>query len=165
MQQLQQFNFNNSQVRTIDINGETWFFASDVCNILEINNVSQALTRLDSDEKNTIILNEGIGNPNKSIVNESGLYSLVLSSRKKEANSFRKWITSVVLPTIRKTGRFEATDLTEFEQVLLHNTKREVQVQNSKDVNKALGDIFLKNLFLKCFWWALRNKEFDFFNI
>lgn len=100
------FEFNGSQVRTVKMNGEPWFVAKDVCDILELDNSSQALTRLDADEKNTITLNEGIGNPLKSVVSESGLYSLILSSRKPEAKQFKKWITSEVLPAIRQTGSY-----------------------------------------------------------
>jgi len=65
------------------------------------------LSRLDYDEKNTIILNDGIGNPTKLAVNESGLYSLIMSSRKPEAKRFKKWVTAEVLPAIRKTGRYQ----------------------------------------------------------
>lgn len=93
-------------IRTVLRHGEVWFVAKDVCECLEVGNPSQALSRLDDDERNTIILNEGIGNPEKSIINESGLYSLVLSSRKPEAKKFKKWVTSEVLPSIRKTGGY-----------------------------------------------------------
>ena len=102
--------FNNDtfgQVRALKIDGEPWFIAKDVCDCLDINNPSQALSRLDDDEKNTIILNEGIpGNPNKAIVNEYGLYSLILSSRKPEAHEFKRWITHDVIPSIRKHGAY-----------------------------------------------------------
>lgn len=102
--------FNNDtfgQVRALEIDGEPWFIAKDVCDCLDINNPSQALSRLDDDEKNTIILNEGIpGNPNKAIVNEYGLYSLILSSRKPEAHEFKRWITHDVIPSIRKHGAY-----------------------------------------------------------
>lgn len=105
--------FNNEEfgeIRTVTINNEPWFVAKDVCDILEIGNPSQALTRLENYEKNTIILNEGIGNPNKAIINESGFYALVLSSRKPIAKPFRLWVTSEVLPTIRKTGGYVNND-------------------------------------------------------
>ena len=92
------------------MNNEPWFVAKDVCDILEIGNPSQALTSLENYEKNTIILNEGIGNPNKAIINESGFYALVLSSRKPIAKPFRLWVTSEVLPTIRKTGGYVNND-------------------------------------------------------
>ena len=101
--------FNNEQfgqIRTIVIDGESWFVAKDVCDILGLGNPSQALSRLEADEQNTIILNEGIGNPNKSIISESGFYTLVLSSRKPIAKPFRLWVTREVLPAIRKTGSY-----------------------------------------------------------
>lgn len=99
--------FEGKQLRIIDKDNETWFVAKDVCDILEIGNPSQAVSRLDSDEKNTIILNEGIGNPNKTVVNEFGLYALVLSSRKSEAKQFKRWVTHEVIPSIRKTGSYQ----------------------------------------------------------
>lgn len=99
------------QIRTTTVDGEPWFVAVDVCRALELGNPSQALTRLDDDEKSsTLISNEGIrGNPNMSIINEPGLYTLVLGSRKPEAKAFKRWITHEVLPSIRKTGAY-ATD-------------------------------------------------------
>lgn len=108
MNELQIFNnamFGN--VRIILQDNEPWFVAKDICDCLEINNSRQALSRLDDDEKNSVILNDGTaGNPEKSIVNEYGLYSLVLSSRKPEAKEFKRWITHEVLPAIRKTGSY-----------------------------------------------------------
>ncbi len=111
MNELQKvFNYQDQQVRTVVKDGEPWFVAKDVCDVLEIGNPSQALSRLDEDEKNTVILNEGIGNPNKTIVNEPGLYSLILGSRKPEAKQFKRWVTHEVIPTIRKTGGYVAND-------------------------------------------------------
>lgn len=108
MNELQVFNnamFGN--VRIILQDNEPWFVAKDVCDCLEINNSRQALSRLDYDEKNSVILNDGTaGNPEKSIVNEYGLYSLVLSSRKPEAKEFKRWITHDVLPSLRKYGMY-----------------------------------------------------------
>ncbi len=89
--------------------GEPWFVAKDVCDCLGINNPRQALTRLEADEKNTVILNDGIkkrGNPNLSVVSESGLYTLIMSARKKEAVAFQKWVTREVLPSIRRHGAY-----------------------------------------------------------
>lgn len=108
MNELQVFNnemFGN--VRIILQDNEPWFVAKDVCDCLEINNSRQALSRLDYDEKNSVILNDGIaGNPTKAIVNEYGLYSLVMSSRKPEAKEFKRWVTHEVLPSIRKYGTY-----------------------------------------------------------
>ena len=95
------------RVRTTVVDGEPWFVAADVCRALDIGNSRQAMTRLDDDEKNTVTLNDGIpGNPEKTVVNEPGLYSLVLGSRKPEAKAFKRWITHEVIPAIRKTGGY-----------------------------------------------------------
>lgn len=113
MQELKIFESSDfGEIRAAEINGEPWFIAADVCRALEIGNSRQALTRLDDDEKNTVILNDGIpGNPNTAIINEAGLYALVLSSRKPEAKAFKRWVTHEVLPSIRQHGAYmtEAT--------------------------------------------------------
>lgn len=105
------FNFNQSQVRTVIRDGEPWFVAKDVCDILELTNPTMALESLDADERGSLRITEGTsslgGNPNVNIISESGLYALIFKSRKPEAKAFRKWVTSEVLPTIRKTGRYE----------------------------------------------------------
>ena len=96
-------------VRAIMRDGEPWFVAADVCKALEIGNPSQVLVRLEDDEKmNTLISNEGNqrGNPNMTVVNESGLYALIFGSRKPEAKVFKRWVTHEVLPTVRKTGGY-----------------------------------------------------------
>lgn len=104
---LQVFEYEDrNQFRTIDIRGEPWFVLADVCRVLEIGNPSQAASRLDDDEKG-VITNDTPGGPQQMVViNESGLYSLILTSRKPEAKRFKKWVTSEVLPAIRKTGSY-----------------------------------------------------------
>lgn len=116
--EIQTFDFHSTSLRTLtDEDGEPWFVAKDVCNILELSNVGQALARLDEDEKSSIILNDGTpGNPNKAIVSEPGLYSLIIASRKPEAHEFKRWVTHEVLPAIRKHGIY-ATDAT-IDQIL-----------------------------------------------
>jgi len=104
---LQLFNFKNQPIRVVMIDGEPWFIASDVCQVLDIVNVSQAVESLDEDERNTISIRDGIrGNPNKLCINEPGLYGLVLVSRKSEAKEFKRWLKWDVLPSIRKTGSY-----------------------------------------------------------
>ena len=107
--------FQNEQfgeIRTMIIEGEPWFVAIDVCAALSINNNREAVKRLDDDEKKTVSLTDGIrGNPEKTIVNEYGLYCLVLSSRKPEARTFRRWITHEVIPSIRKHGAYIVPEL------------------------------------------------------
>lgn len=100
-------------VRVLEKNNEPWFVAADVCRALGVGNPSQALTRLDEDEKlTTLISNEGAatGMSSLSFVSEPGLYSLILGSRKPEAKLFKRWITHDVIPTIRKTGGYVAND-------------------------------------------------------
>lgn len=92
------------EVRTVLIDGEAWFVAKDVCEVLGIGNTSQALSYLEDDERGVTTNDTPGGNQQVSIVNESGLYSLILRSRKPEAKLFKRWITHEVLPTIRKTG-------------------------------------------------------------
>lgn len=115
--------FENAQfgvVRATEIDGEPWFVAKDVCDALGLGNSRQALSRLDDDEKDTVILNDSIpGNPNKAVVNEPGLYSLIMSSRKAEAKAFKRWVTHEVLPAIREDGAYVATDGTEDDMLLM----------------------------------------------
>ena len=108
MNELQIFKSHEfGEIRTTIQNGEPWFVAADVCKALDIENNRKATNRLDDDEKNTVTLSDGNrGNPNTTIVNEAGLYSLVLGSRKPEAKAFKRWITHEVLPTIRRTGGY-----------------------------------------------------------
>lgn len=101
---IKTFLFEDTSIRTAVRDGETWFCNVDVCAAIGVSNPSQALTRLDEDEKD-LISNEG---QYYGIINESGLYSLVLGSRKPEAKRFKKWVTSDVLPSIRKTGIYSA---------------------------------------------------------
>ncbi|MEE9944084.1 MAG: Bro-N domain-containing protein [Pseudomonas asiatica] len=102
------FNFGTQQVRTLLIGGEPWFVASDVCDALELEGRSRNFTRmLDDDEKGAHIVSTLGGAQEMQVVNESGLYALIFKSRKPDAKRFKKWVTSEVLPAIRKTGRYE----------------------------------------------------------
>lgn len=105
------FAFDDALVRAhLDENGNPWFVAKDVCRVLEIENNRDAISNLDDDEKITVANTDGnprAGVPHQmAFVSESGLYSLVFRSRKPEAKRFRKWVTSEVLPTLRKTGTY-----------------------------------------------------------
>ena len=116
MNAIQSFNFNTtSPVRAFEKDGLTWFVAADVCKALEIQNPTQALEKLDDDERSMFNIGRSEihgGGGNVNIINESGLYILILRSRKameqgSTAWKFRKWVTSEVLPTIRKTGGYQ----------------------------------------------------------
>lgn len=124
MSQLIPFEFESKAVRVIlGESGESWFVASDVCRVLEIMNTADVLKRLDDDEKGIDSIYTLGGNQEMATINESGLYNLILGSRKPEAKKFKKWVTSEVLPTIRKTGTYSLKPMTQQElakaQVLL----------------------------------------------
>jgi anti-repressor protein len=104
------FDYSGLKVRTILKNGEPWFVAKDVCDVLEIKNTTQAIQKLDEDERSMF----NIGRQGETnIVNEYGLYNLILTSRKPEAKQFKRWVTHEVLPTIRKHGAFITDDVLE----------------------------------------------------
>lgn len=98
------FMYQNSQVRATIINGEPWWVAKDVCDILGHSNSRMALDRLDDDEKGVSSIDTLGGAQHMTIVNEPGLYSLILGSRKPDAKEFKRWVTHEVIPTIRKHG-------------------------------------------------------------
>ena len=114
MNELQLFNFENNQVRTLLINDEPWFVGKDVAEILGYSNPRDALSKhVDSEDKNSVAIHDGNkGNPNLTIINESGVYALVFSSKLKSAKKFKHWVTSEVLPTLRKTGSYATPQLT-----------------------------------------------------
>lgn len=114
MNQLQIFqNPEFGTVRTVEIDGEAWLVGKDVAQALGYNNTRDALARhVDSEDRNTVVNPDGKqGNPNMTIINESGLYSLVLSSKLPTARKFRHWVTSEVLPSIRRHGLYAADEL------------------------------------------------------
>ena len=98
-------------LRTVTRDGEPWFVAADVCRVLEIGNSRQALTRLNDDEKGVISTDTPGGKQNMSVVNEPGLYQLVLGSRKPEAKAFARWLTHEVIPALRKDGIYATAEL------------------------------------------------------
>lgn len=104
MNDLSIFKYESKEVRTVDIDGETYWVAKDVCEVLDIKNATQAVAQLDQDELTMFYIGGQVGEVN--VINESGLYSLIIRSNKPEAKRFKKWITSEVLPSIRKTGQY-----------------------------------------------------------
>jgi len=116
--EAQPFDFNGQQVRVVIIDGEPHFIATDLCDVLDIRNSRDALARLDDDEKG-VVTTDTLGGPQQvAAVNESGMYALVLTSRKPEAKAFKKWVTGTVLPAIRKTGSYRAPKELTFEEMV-----------------------------------------------
>ena len=107
------FEYQHRTVRVVkDDEGNPWWVAKDVCDVLGLSNPSEAISALDDDERNTLRISEGIlptrGNPNVNVINEPGLYTLIIRSNKPEARAFKRWITHEVLPAIRRNGRYDA---------------------------------------------------------
>ena len=136
--------FNNTEfgsVRTIEVGGEPYFVGKDVTDILGYSNARDALiNHVDEDDKNTVAIYDGNkGNPNQTIINESGLYSLIMSSKLPKAKEFKRWVTAEVLPTIRKHGAYMTDEtlhraLTEPDFLIQLAT----QLKEAKEQNKAL---------------------------
>lgn len=109
MNELQIFKYQSNEVRTIKKEGEPWFVLKDVCGVLDLGSPHKVSERLDEDERNQIPVTDSMGRQQETtIINESGLYNVILRSDKPEAKPFRKWVTSEVLPSIRRTGGYIA---------------------------------------------------------
>lgn len=105
--EIQVWNYESSEIRTVQVNGEPWFVLADVCKVLELSSPHKVADRLENDERNQIPVTDSLGRyQNTAIINESGLYTVILRSDKPQAKPFRKWVTSVVLPSIRKHGAY-----------------------------------------------------------
>ena len=115
--QIIPFEYATKEIRVIqDSSGDSWWVATDVCEILGLTNTTEALRGLDEDEKSTLRISEG--GPERNIVSEPGLYSLIIRSNKPEAKKFKRWIIHEVLPAIRKTGKYEASKLSQIDLII-----------------------------------------------
>lgn len=106
---VQMLNYCNTPVRMLEMDGEPWFILKDVCDILVLGSPHKVAERLDEDEKGRNLIPTPGGRQEMTVINESGLYNVILRSDKPEAKPFRKWVTSEVLPSIRKTGEYRKT--------------------------------------------------------
>ena len=130
---LQVFNTPDEyELRTITIAGEPWFIARDICFTLGLGNVSQAVTRLDPDERQTLDIGVASNDTQLVAVSESGLYALILGSRKPEAKDFKRWVTKEVLPTIRKTGNYMAAPVPELSRLDLAKMILDAETRNEE---------------------------------
>jgi prophage antirepressor-like protein len=132
MNELQALQFEDRTVRVVERDGETRWVAADVCEILGLSNPSMAVGRLDDDEGGISSIDTPSGTQEMLTVNESGLYSLIFKSRKPEARRFKKWVTSVVLPALRKTGQYavgqDEDPLVTQARIQLEVAQRQVQL-------------------------------------
>lgn len=137
MTKMQVFNYGENPVRMVDIAGEPWWVLADVCRVLEITNHKNVSARLDTDEKGVHLMDTLGGPQQMTIINESGLYAVILRSEKPEAKPFRRWVTHEVLPAIRRTGNYSINDskpkrMPGLELLALRRTLQELDYKGSK---------------------------------
>jgi prophage antirepressor-like protein len=123
------------QVRTVEVDGEPWFVGKDVAEALGYSNTRDALSKhVDEDDKATVAFHDGSQNRNVTAVNESGLYSLILSSKLPGAKEFKRWVISEVIPSIRKTGGYtlKPKPMTEYQQMMADTRRRNARVQSAR---------------------------------
>ena len=119
MNDLQIFTYQQNAVRTVERDGEPWFVLKDVCDVLNLTTPARVAERLDKDEVSQTHLTDSLGRQQATtVINESGLYSVILRSDKPEAKPFRKWVTSEAIPAIRRHGSYSQKPLTPAEQLL-----------------------------------------------
>ena len=141
MSNIQIFNYQSNEVRTVEMGGEPWFVLKDVCNILGISKYRDTAARLDADERGSVEVDTLGGTQQVIAVNESGLYHVILRSDKPEAAPFRKWVTSEVLPSIRKHGAYMTPETLQ-AAILNPDTMIQLcqQLKTEQDKNKALSE-------------------------
>lgn len=153
MNELQIFNSEEfGDIRTITINNEPWFVGKDVAEALGYSNTRDALaTHVSEEDKNTVVISDGKrGNPNQVVINESGLYALIFGSKLESAKRFKRWVTSEVLPAIRKTGSYQKpmTVAEQIQLLALGNQDHEERIEKLENTmtldygqQKYLGDL------------------------
>lgn len=154
MTNLTQFTFHDQHdIRIIDLNGELWFVATDVATALDYPSAAHISRNLDDDEKGIHNLYTLGGSQDLSIINESGLYSAILKSRKPEAKKFKKWVTSEVLPSIRKTGKYEAPKPIEKRNYITNNDMLNIK----RLIWSCAGHLDQKGSVGTAIWYSLRQ--------
>lgn len=138
MSDLQIFNYGEIPVRTVLLDGEPWWVLADVCRVLNIERADSTARRLDPDEKGVHLMDTPGGNQKMSIINESGLYKVILRSDKPEAKAFTRWVTHEVLPAIRKTGSYGVT-ITEVEKTAKSGFSKTALTPETLNFVQSLG--------------------------
>ena len=134
-------NSNFGEVRILEINGEIWFVGKDIAEILGYSNTRDALAKhIDTEDKATVVIHDGSQSRNVIAINESGLYSLILSNKLPSAKEFKHWVTSEILPSVRRHGAFMTTET--LEQVLTSPDfliRLVTELKNEKEKNDILA--------------------------
>jgi prophage antirepressor-like protein len=142
--ELMKFDFDNQTIRTkVDETEQVWFAGIDICNILGYADSYQAIMKLDEDERKLDRIRDGQGRQKETLtVNEFGLYSLILTSTKSEAKSFKRWVTHEVLPAIRKAGLYTTEEAQnkeiEVQQIATFIEEKEREITDTKSILKTL---------------------------
>lgn len=137
------FNYEANKVRTIENNGEPWFVLKDVCKVLELSNPTVVAQRLDDDERTKL----NLGRQGETlIINESGLYSVILRSDKPQSKQFRKWVTGEVLPSIRKTGSYGLTQIETNTNTLKEENQKIKKAQLMHEISKDMTEPICKSV-------------------
>lgn len=148
-----------SEISSIEIEGEIWFVAADVCKALDLENVTKALYSLDDDEKLTLPLVRSGQRRVVNIINESGLYALTLKSKKEKAKKFRKWITKQVIPSIRKKGSYSINRETVSNFVMRYDANFD-KIDNG--YFSVIGELFIRlQTKLYSLGYTIPDKAFD----
>lgn len=167
MNELQVFRYQDNEVRTVEVDGEPWFVLKDVCAVLGIGNSRMVFDRLDSDEKGVSQIDTPGGLQNVNIINESGLYNVILRSDKPEAKPFRKWVTSEVLPSIRKTGGYGQKALSPVEmfslqaQINVEQERRLKAVEQKQAVLDGVMDVMAAPMLAEDGWQEKAQKAIN----
>ena len=146
MNELQVFDYNSNKVRTVEQDGEPWFVLKDVCQVLGMDTaqLKKVANRLDADEKGRTQITTPGGEQDTWIINESGLYSVILRSDKPEAKPFRKWVTSEVLPSIRRHGSYAADTqpkaMTDYQQMMAQTRQHNIAIQKARLLNQIASE-------------------------
>ena len=168
MNELQVFRYQDNEVRTVEVNGEPWFVLKDVCAVLGLSTPARVAERLDSDEVSQTHLTDSLGREQETtIINESGLYNVILRSDKPEAKPFRKWVTSEVLPTIRKTGGYGQKALSPVEmfslqaQINVEQERRLKAVEQKQAVLDGVMDVMAAPMLAEDGWQEKAQKAIN----
>ncbi len=139
MQQAIDFTYENKQIRTQQIDGQIWFIAKDICEILDIKNSREAIKNLDDDDKKIVNHDTLGGKQNISIINESGLYCLILKSRTAASKKFKRWVTHDVLPQIRKTGSYVSQETVDIYIQDLENEVKKLKALREEERERYIS--------------------------
>lgn len=150
MNELQIFSYHDTPLRTVEKDGELWWVLRDVCNVLGIVKTDKVRARLDEDERGTALVSTPSGDQNMTIINEPGLYNVILRSDKPEAKDFKRWVTHEVLPSIRQTGSYAMQPMSPAQliaaqaQVLVDMEKRMDEMQGQTRALEEKVDTAIK---------------------